>query len=229
MEKTVSLVTMSVSEALQKRVSVRAFKDTPVPQEVLNEIFTLAQLAPSNCNTQPCQAYVVSGAKKDQLKDELLGEIMSGKPGNHSFEWGAKYQGKLRERQFDSAMALYGAMGIERQDKERRQMAMLGNWRFFDAPHAVFFTMEKYLGLSGAVDLGIYAQTLVLLMAERGISNCLQGALGQYPDPARKMFGLSDDVGILFGMSFGYADEDAPVNKTRTERVPLDTAVRFFS
>ena len=106
---------------------------------------------------------------------------------------------------------------------------MLRNWQFFGAPHAAFFTMEKYLKMTGAVDLGIYAQTLALLMAERGISSCMQGALGMFPDPARELFGLPDEVGILFGMSFGYADGDAPANQARTDRVPLDTAVHFFS
>ena len=68
-----------------------------------------------------------------------------------------------------------------------------------------------------------------MLMTERGILNCMQGALGLFPDPARKMFGLLDDVGILFGMSFGYADDDASANKTHTERVTLNTMVRFLS
>ncbi|MEK7876006.1 MAG: nitroreductase family protein, partial [Pseudomonadota bacterium] len=116
-----------------------------------------------------------------------------------------------------------------RTDKQRRQIAMLRNWNFFDAPHAAFFTMAKYLKLTGAVDLGIYAQTLAMLMTERGISSCMQGALGLFPDPARRMFGLPDDVGILFGMSFGYADDAAPANKSRTDRVALDTMVRFLS
>ena len=224
-----SSAAMSVSEALQARVSVRAFKDTPIPQAVLEEIFALARHAPSNCNVQPCQAYVVSGASKDQLKAELVKAVMSGKPANPDFEWNVKYQGVHRERQFGSANALYGAMGIERQDKERRQIALLRNWNFFDAPHAVFFTMEKYLKMTGAVDVGVYAQSLAMLMTERGIANCMQGALGMFPDPARKMFGLPDDVGILFGMSFGYADDEAPANKARTDRVSLDTMVRFFA
>jgi nitroreductase len=220
---------MSVSEVLQQRFSVRAFRDIPVPQQVLEEIFTLAQHAPSNCNVQPCQAYVVSGAKKDQLQAELVAAVASGKSANPDFEWNVTYQGVHRERQFGSANALYGAMNIERSDKQRRQIAMLRNWQFFNAPHAAFFTMEKYLKMTGAVDLGIYAQTLALLLAERGISCCMQGALGMFPDAARKMFDLPDDVGILFGMSFGYADPDAPANKARTDRVPVDTAVRFFS
>jgi nitroreductase len=220
---------MSVSDALAKRVSVRAFRNTLVPQAVLDEIFTMARQAPSNCNVQPCRVYVVSGARKDQLKDELIGAVLSGKPANPDFEWDIKYQGEHRERQFGSANALYGAMGIERTDKQRRQAAMLRNWNFFDAPHAAFFTMAKYLKLTGAVDLGVYAQTLAMLMTERGISSCMQGALGMFPDPARKMFGLPDDAGILFGMSFGYADDDAPANKTRTDRVSLDTMVQFLN
>jgi len=220
---------MSVSDALAKRFSVRAFRNTPVPQAVLDEIFTMARQAPSNCNVQPCRVYVVSGARKDQLKDELIGAVLSGKPANPDFEWDIKYQGEHRERQFGSANALYGAMGIARTDKQRRQAAMLRNWNFFDAPHAAFFTMAKYLKLTGAVDLGVYAQTLAMLMTERGISSCMQGALGMFPDPARKMFGLPHDAGILFGMSFGYADDDAPANKTRTDRVSLDTTVQFLS
>lgn len=223
------LAAMSVSEVLTKRFSVRAFRDTPVPQTLLEEIFTLARHAPSNCNVQPCGVYIVSGARKDQLKDELVSAVLSGKPANPDFEWDVKFQGAHRERQFGSANALYGAMGIERTDKQRRQIAMLRNWSFFDAPHAAFFTMAKYLKLTGAVDLGIYAQTLAMLMIERGISSCMQGALGMFPDPARKMFGLPDEEGILFGMSFGYADDDVPANKTRTDRVSLDAMVRFLS
>ncbi len=223
-----SLAEMSVSDVLRNRFSVRAFRSTPVPQAVLDEIFTLARQAPSNCNVQPCRAYVVSGAKRDQLKAELLAAVMNGEPANPDFEWDVKYQGVHRERQFGSAYALYGAMGIERTDRERRQIAMLRNWSFFDAPHAAFFTMPKYLKLTGAVDLGIYAQTLAMLMTERGISSCMQGALGMFPDPARRMFGLAEDVGILFGMSFGYAEDDAPANKTRTDRVSLDTMTEFL-
>ncbi|MGP1679565.1 MAG: nitroreductase [Burkholderiales bacterium] len=223
-----SLAAMSVSDVLKIRFSVRAFRNEPVPQAVLEEIFTLARQAPSNCNVQPCRVYVVSGASKDQLKDELVRAVLSGRGANPDFEWDVRYQGTHRERQFGSANALYGAMGIERTDKERRQTAMLRNWRFFDAPHAAFFTMAKYLKLTGAVDLGIYAQTLALLMTERGISSCMQGALGMFPDPARRMFGLPEDVGILFGMSFGYADADAPANKARSERVSLDTMVQFL-
>jgi nitroreductase len=154
--------------------------------------------------------------------------LMSGAAPNPDFNWTPKYQGVHRERQFGSANALYTSLGIPREDKKARQMAMIRNWQFFDAPHAVFFTMDKYLDIMGAVDLGIYAQSLGLLLNEHGISNCMQGALGQFPDPVREILQLPEERGILFGMSFGYADDSADANNTRTDRADIDTAVAFY-
>jgi nitroreductase len=219
---------MSLTTLLEKRNSVRAYLETPVEQALLEAIFTQAQRAPSNCNVQPWQTYVVSGAKKESLKSDLLSAVMSGMPPNPDFNWLPKYEGIHRDRQFGSANALYSAIGVTREDKLGRQKAMIRNWSFFDAPHVAFFTMDKYLDIMGAVDLGIYAQTLSLIMAEHGLSNCMQGALGQFPDPIKKSLNLPEQRGILFGMSFGYADINAPINKTRTNREDITSAVSFF-
>ena len=154
---------------------------------------------------------------------------MKGAKPNPDFNWLPKYEGVHRDRQFGSANALYSSIGVNREDKQGRQMAMIRNWQFFDAPHVAFFTMDKYLDIMGAVDLGIYAQTLSLILAEHGLSCCMQGALGQFPDPVKKALNLPEQRGILFGMSFGYADEGAAVNNTRTERETLENAVAFFS
>ena len=220
---------MNVSESLQKRVSTRAFLDKPIPQETLETILSQAQQAPSNCNTQPWQVYVVSGETKDRLAKAFLEALMSGAAPNPDFNWNAKYEGIHRERQFGSAAALYDTLGIDRSDRQARNVAMARNWNFFGAPHALFFVMEKYLDVMGAVDTGIYAQSLALLLTEHGLASCMQGALSQYPDPARDILGIPESQGVLFGMSIGYADEDAKVNTTRTDRVELGTAVKFFS
>jgi len=219
---------MSITTILENRSSIRAFIDRPVENEVLKNIFRLAQRSISNCNVQPWQTYVVSGETKTKLKNALIEHIMSRQQPQPEFDWIPKYQGQHRERQFGSANALYGALGIDRKDKAAQQVSMLQNWRFFNAPHAVFFCMEKYLGIMGAVDLGIYAQTLSLLMQERGIDSCMQGALGQFPLPVKQMLNIPDEMGILFGMSFGYADESAAANNTTTERVELKESVSFF-
>jgi nitroreductase len=219
---------MSIIAMLEKRYSTRAYLDTPVTQNILETIFEQAQRAPSNCNVQPWQTYVVSGKKKEALKDDLLTAVMSGTPPNPDFNWLPKYEGIHRDRQFGSANALYSSIGVTRDDKRGRQLAMVRNWHFFDAPHVAFFTMDKYLDIMGAVDLGIYAQTLSLILSEHGLSNCMQGALGQFPDPVRKALNLPEQRGILFGMSFGYADENNPVNNTRTDREDIANAVAFF-
>ena len=219
---------MTLSHILDTRFSTRAFLDKPVPEDILEGIFSKAQKSPSNCNVQPWQTLVVSGQSRDDLSKALVAAVMSGNPPNPDFEWNVKYKDEHRTRQFGSANALYSAMGIAREDKMARNIAMLRNWQFFDAPHAVFFTMETYLGIMGAVDLGIYAQTLSLLMSEQGISSCMQGALGQFPDPVKSALNIPDGHGILFGMSFGYADPDHAANTARTDREDLSQGVQFF-
>lgn len=219
---------MSLADILQQRSSARAFTDKTVPQQTINKIFDQAQRSISNCNVQPWQSMVVSGDCKEKLKKALISEIMAGKQPKPDFDWVPKYQGIHRERQFGSANALYGSMGIDRSDKQARQASILRNWQFFDAPHVVFFCMQKYLGIMGAVDIGIYAQTLSLLMQESGIDSCMQGALGQFPKPVKDMLNLSEEMGILFGMSFGYADHEAKVNNTKTVRAPVVESVKYF-
>lgn len=219
---------MSIENILKQRYSCRSFTNQAVNPDLLKQIFNSAQLAPSNCNVQPWEVLVVSGKKKDELKNKLIQAVMQQQKAQPDFNWNIAYSGKHRERQFGSANALYSSMDIAREDKQKRQMAMLRNWAFFDAPHVAIFTLDKYLDIMGAVDIGIYAQTLSLLLQEQGISSCMQGALGQFPGPIREMFELPDERGVLYGMSFGYADETAPANKARTVREDLEASVRFI-
>jgi nitroreductase len=218
---------MNVTEAVENRVSCRGFKKEPVEHSLLQEIFSKAQQSPSNCNVQPWKVLVVSGKQKDALKNQLIQTVMQQQKPAPDFNWAIAYQGEHRDRQFGAANALYSAMDIGREEKQKRQMAMLRNWSFFEAPHVAIFTMDKYLDIMGAVDIGIYAQTLTLLLKEQGISSCMQGALGQFPGPIREMFELPEERGVLFGMSFGYADEEAPANKARTDRAELADSVVF--
>lgn len=219
---------MNVSQAVESRVSCRGYKKEAIDQSILEEIFTKAQQSPSNCNVQPWKVLVVSGKQKDALKNKLIQAVMQQQKPSPDFDWEISYKGEHRDRQFGAANALYSAMDIGREEKQKRQMAMLRNWAFFDAPHVAIFTMDKYLNIMGAVDIGIYAQTLTLLMKEQGISSCMQGALGQFPAPIHEMFELPEERGVLFGMSFGYADEDADVNRARTDREVLESSVSFL-
>lgn len=220
---------MSVTEILQQRSSIRAFRPEPIPTSLLEKVFKTAQQSPSNCNVQPWQTKVVSGSAKNQLSEAIVAQVMSGAVPNPDFDWTVRYEGIHRERQFESAATLYNAMGIDRKDRDARNIAMLKNWQFFGAPHAAFFVMDKYMSIMGAVDIGIYAQTLALVLEENGIQCCMQGALGQFPDPVREQLDIPENQGVLFGMSFGYADDSAAANRAKTNRATLSDSVEFFS
>lgn len=224
---TFSPATMSLEQAITSRRSVRGYLDKEVPQETLDSIFALAQLAPSNCNVQPWKVYVASGELKNRLRDQMVHNVMNGVAFNPDYEYSDSFVGEYRERQVACAMELYGAMGIERGDREGRARAMLRNFEMFDAPHVVFIGMDKAFGASVAIDVGMYMQNLMLSMTAHGVASCPQGTMRYFPDLVREAFDVAPDTRILLGISFGYEDPAVAANKTRVGRVELDRAVSF--
>ena len=217
--------TMTLIEAIQNRRSVRGFKPDLVPQSTLDEIFALAQQSPSNCNVQPWQVLLASGDECDALRQQMLEAFRSGSAMNPDFPSLPAFQGNQRKRQVACAQALYGAMGIERGDKVGRMQATARNYEFFGAPHVAFIGMKKDFSPSIAVDVGMYAQTLMLLMTAFGISSCAQASTAYYPDIVRRFFNEDDDLGILFGISFGYEDASIEANNARTDRASLEEVI----
>ena len=218
---------MSLLDAIYSRRSVRGFQDKPVPAEVLDRIFTIAQQAPSNCNVQPWKVYVASGQLKDRLRQQMRDNTASGVTPNPDYEYRGDFQNEYRKRQVECAVALYSEMGIERHDKEGRKHAVLRNFEFFDAPHIAFIGMDPAFGTTVAIDVGMWAQTLMLTMVAFGIHSCPMGTMRNYPDLVREAFDIQDGTKILFGISFGYEDESVPANRTRTSRDPISSNVFF--
>ena len=221
---------LSVSQAMQQRRTVRGFKSEPVAEKIIQQILQLAQLAPSNCNTQPWFFTVVSGQARDKLEKALVAELMAGKTPDPAFAAGdAGLEGVYKERQYSCAADYYQTMGIERHDKAARNQLMVKNWQFFGAPHVGFLTMPLTMGAVNAIDVGIYLQSLMLLLVEHGLASCPQGALAFYPDPIREIAGIPEGHGILCGLSFGYADEQAKINEVHMGRAGLTQSVKFVS
>jgi nitroreductase len=219
--------TMSLAEALRQRRSVRGYRPDPVPQAVLDEVFGLAQLAPSNCNIQPWKVFVASGAMRDELRKRMVEHVTRGDPIQPDFEHLPNFEGVYRKRQVDCAVELYNNMGIARDDREGRARASLRNFELFDAPHVAFIGMERQFGVTVALDVGMYIQTLMLVMTSFGIGSCAQGSMRYYPQDVRDLFGEPDSTAILCGISFGYEDESVAANRTRVGREPLGESVRF--
>ncbi|AKO53595.1 oxidoreductase [Marinobacter psychrophilus] len=223
----ISKPTMSLVDAIFQRRSVRGFLPKTVPEETMRDVFEQAQQAPSNCNTQPWYTVVASGDLRDSLRDQFIGRAMAGTPSEPDFSYVSKFEGVYRGRQVDCAAALYGEMEIARDDKAGRSRAALRNFEFFDAPHVAFLCMDRSFGATIAVDVGIYAQTLMLAMTAQGISSCAMGSLRSHPDLVRTAFGLEENIGVVFGICFGYDDSEVKANNTRTSRVSLDETVVF--
>ncbi|MED5388472.1 MAG: nitroreductase [Pseudomonadota bacterium] len=222
-----SAQTLSLFDALTQRRSVRGFVDRPVSPDVLEAIFSLAQHAPSNCNIQPWQVWVASGEVRDTLRERLVDKVSQGIPFAPDYESLPRFEGVYRERQVDCAMALYGNMGIARDDREGRRRAELRNFELFDAPHVAFIGMERDFGVTVALDVGMYVQSLLLAMTAHGVGACAQGSMRYYPDDVRELLGIPESTAIVLGISFGYEDRDVAANRTRVGRVPLGESVRF--
>ena len=213
---------------VQGRRSLRAFKPEAVSQELLDRVFTLAQRAPSNCNTQPWLVHVASGDAIEKLRSEMSDRFMAGDM-TMDFPYDGVYEGVYKERQYGSAQALYDSVGIERSDKARRHAQFMRNFTFFDAPHVAFLFLPEPFGLREAADVGMYAQTLMLAMTANGLGSCPQTALSFQADFIREVLGVEANNKLLFGISFGYPEQGAPANSCVTDRAVLADTVTFHS
>ena len=218
---------MSLQDAILQRRSVRGFRPDPIPREELEAVFGLAQMTPSNCNIQPWKVLVASGEARDELRRRMVENVKSGKPVEPDYEHLPRFEGVYRQRQVDCAVALYNSMGIARDDREGREWANLRNFELFDAPHVAFIGMEREFGVTVALDVGMYIQTLWLTMTAFGIGACAQGSMRYYPGDVREVFGEPESTAILCGISFGYEDESIDANRARTDRAPLAENVIF--
>ncbi|MEM8649435.1 MAG: nitroreductase [Pseudomonadota bacterium] len=218
---------MKVSEALENRRSIRAFKSDPVPTNLISEVLIKAARAPSGGNVQPWHMVVLSPEKLQHFK-ALMNERMSGKP--HPDGESPEYQvypPKLKEpyrtARYEVGEEMYGLLGIGREDKQARLAWFANNFQFFDAPAACFCFVDRVMGPPQWSDLGMYLQSVMLLFQENGIDTCAQECWSQYPKTVSEFCGMPDDLMLFCGMAIGYRDETHSVNELRTKRLPEDS------
>lgn len=211
---------------VRSRRSVRGFRPDPVPDELIEHVFALAALAPSNCNAQPWITHVVSGDALVRMRDRLVENAIAGRFDMDAGYAENPYVGVYKERRIGAAVALFEATGVGRHDAEARARSMLRNYELFDAPHVAFFFMPPTFGLHGAADVGMYAQTLMLAMTAHGLGSCAQGALAHQAAFVKQALGVDPSLRCLFGLSFGTPDDAHPSTAARTDRAALgDTVV----
>jgi len=216
---------MGLVDAIYSRRSVRGFLDKKIPDDILHRIFEIAQQTPSNCNVQPWKVYVATGALRDKISKTMVENMKASVPPEQDYDYRGDFEGEYRRKQIDCAVKLYNNMGIARDDKPGRMAAVLRNFEFFDAPYMAFIGMNPNFGTPVALDLGMYAQTLMLTLVSFGLHSCAMGSMRNYPNLVRESFDVTDGTKILFGISFGYEDTSVPANLTRIDRDPVEANV----
>lgn len=220
---------MNVTEAVDSRRSVRAFLDTPVSGEVLREVVERAGRSPSGGNLQPWRLYVIGGETMVDLKARMQKRLTTG-PTSEPTEYDI-YPPDLwdpyRTERYAVGEEMYALLGAPRTDKAGRMRQFARNFQFFGAPAALFCYVDRRMGKPQWSDLGMYLQTLMLLLRERGLDSCPQECWSVYPKTIGEFIQPPEELMLFCGMAIGYADPDAPVNRLRTRRLPLHEFATF--
>jgi nitroreductase len=219
----------TVSEAVATRRTVRAFLDRPVDQAVLRRVLEKAQNSPSGGNTQPWNATLVTGAPLAALLEKVAAVIPEGLAA-YSPEYNIyppELDGVYNQRRFGVGEALYAALEIPREDKASRLKWFARNFQAFGAPVLMLIHTPKYMGPPQWADIGMWLQTVALLLREEGLDSCMQEAWAVYTKQVRESVAIPDDHIFFCGMAIGWGDRSVEVNRFPVPRAPLDEAVKW--
>ena len=227
---------MNVDQAIQTRMSVRAFTNQPVTQEQITQILELASRAASGNNAQPWKVYVLRGKSKNGLVEKVCAahdalradpSLASQYPEEYDY-YPQKWVGQYLERLRENGWGLYGLLGITKGDKDKMHAQHQRNFRFFDAPVGMMFTVDRVMGRGSLIDYGMFLENLMLAARERGLHTCPQAAWNGFAKVIMPHIGAGPQEMLVCGMALGYADEQAVVNTFYTPRVSTQEFTRWL-
>lgn len=225
-----------VDAAITSRMSARAFLPTPVERSVLEHLLEVASRAPSGTNTQPWKVYVLQGRHRETLVDKVCAahDALRADPSLASAyqeaydyypeQWVSPYIDRRRE----NGWGLYGLLGIGKGDKDKMHAQHQRNFRFFDAPVGLMFTVDKVMGRGSLVDYGMFLQSLMVAARAQGLHTCPQAAWNGFAKIILPHIGAGDNEMLVCGMSLGHADPDDKVNDFHTPREPVASFTRWL-
>ncbi|MBS0477151.1 MAG: nitroreductase [Proteobacteria bacterium] len=219
----------TVTEAVASRRSIRAFLDKPVDPAVLRRVLDKAQNAPSGGNTQPWNAALLTGEPLARLLAHVASVVPQGRAA-FAPEYNVyppELEGRYEASRFGVGEAMYAAMGIPREDKPSRLKWFARNFQAFGAPVLMLIHTPRYMGPPQWADIGMWLQTVALLLREEGLDSCMQEAWAVYSRQIREMVVIPEDHIFFCGMAIGWGDRDVAVNQFPVPREPLDNVVRW--
>ncbi|MEY2619101.1 MAG: hypothetical protein RL522_2103 [Pseudomonadota bacterium] len=226
----------SVDVAIETRFSARAFLPTPVPKATLEDILRVASRAPSGTNTQPWTVYVLQGARRDALVEKVcaahdavradpsLAEKYREEYDYYPQTWISPYIDRRRE----NGWSLYGLLGIGKGDKDKMHAQHQRNFRFFDAPVGLMFTVDRRMGRGSMLDYGMFMQNIMVAARARGLHTCPQAAWNGFSSIVMPHIGAGDHEMLVCGMALGWADESAVANELHTPREAVSQFTRWL-
>ena len=221
----------AVDAAITSRHSMRAFLPTEVPRETIEEILQIAARAPSGTNTQPWQVHVLTGQAKQRQSDRIIKahadpvEAASHREeyAYYPSQWASPYIDRRRKVGWD----LYGLLGLGKTDKEGMHKQHARNYRFFDAPVGLMFSIDRVMQQGSWLDYGMFLQNIMVAARARGLHTCPQAAFTQFHRLIADELQFGSDQMLVCGMSLGFADPQAIENSLVTERAPVAEFARF--
>ena len=213
---------MQTLAAMHLRASTRAFLDQPVERRLIETLLEAARYAPSGVNTQPWQVAVLTGHSQEKLSQALTAAHVAAIPANPDYAYyPSVWPEPYKSRRKACGLALYQSQGITLDDSAGRNTAWLDNYRFFGAPVALLFFVDKTLATGSWVDVGMFIQNVMLAAVDQGLATCPQASIAEYPDIVRTLLNIPAQHTLVCGMSLGYPDASARVNQYRTVREPV--------
>jgi len=218
---------VSVTEAVLSRRSMRVFLDKQVDKEILVRVLEKARFTPSGGNVQPWQGVVLAGDKLKGLIQAVGANLAKGVFEPEYEIYPPNLPEPYRTRRFASGEQMYAALGIPREDKAGRLMNLAKNFQGFGAPAMLFCYTPDFMGKPQWSDLGMWLQTIMLLLREEGVDTCPQEAWSGQGKTIKEFLGIGEGFTFFCGIAIGYADPSAPVNLVRIDRASLEETVRF--
>ena len=189
----------------------------------------MASRAPSGTNAQPWKVYVLQGDSRAALVDQVCAvhDAIRANPAlatDYQEEYDyypEKWFDPYLERRRENGWGLYGLLGIAKGERDKMHAQHQRNYRFFDAPVGLMFTVDRGMGRGSLLDYGTFLQNIMVAARGRGLHTCPQQAWNSFNKIILPHIGAGVDEMLVCGMALGYADASQAVNSFHTPRVPV--------
>jgi nitroreductase len=119
-------------------------------------------------------------------------------------------------------------LGLAKTDRAGMHAQHGRNYRFFDAPVGLMFTIDRVMQQGSWLDYGMFLQSIMIAARGHGLHTCPQAAFTQFHRLIAEELSLPPTQMLVCGMALGYADPNAVENTLQTERAAVAEFTRFL-